>query len=135
MKFFLNYYYYYYYYYFWLLKQCHRIWSAVRITGSWKRLFLAIDPPSAERGILLSFLLFYSLVVGKHALIYAREIQKIVGPYLLRICLIYGTNASVSRGSSRISLSRLLTSNKVSLPCERLLWTGYASWGSLRKKP
>ena len=52
-------------------------------------------------------------MVGKRPLIYAIEIQKIVGPYLLRICLIYGTNASVSRGSSRISLSRLLTSNKV----------------------
>ena len=44
-------------------------------------------------------------MVGTRALIYAIEIQKIVGPYLLRICLIYGTNASVSRGSSRISLS------------------------------
>ena len=44
-------------------------------------------------------------MVGKHPLIYAIEIQKTVGPYLLRICLIYGTNASVSRGSSRISLS------------------------------
>ena len=36
------------------------------------------DPPSAERrSILLSFLLFYGLMVGKYALICAMEIQKI----------------------------------------------------------
>ena len=57
------------------------------------------DPSSAVRRILLSFLLFHGLVVGKYALICALEIPKI---QILRICLIYGTNVSVSR--SRIPL-------------------------------
>ena len=38
---------------------------------------LANDPPSAERRILLSFLLFYGLPVGKYTLICAMEIHKI----------------------------------------------------------
>ena len=37
----------------------------------------ANDPPSVERRILLSFLLFYGLLVGKYTLICAMEIQKI----------------------------------------------------------
>ena len=35
------------------------------------------DPPWREGSILLSFLLFYGLMVGKYALICAMEIQKI----------------------------------------------------------
>ena len=35
------------------------------------------DPPSAERRILLSFLLVYGFMVGKYALICAMEIQNI----------------------------------------------------------
>ena len=60
-----------------------RIWLAVGNAGSWKRLFLAwlfswmIRRRRRERSILLSFLLFYGLMVGKYALICAIEIQKI----------------------------------------------------------
>ena len=35
------------------------------------------DPPSAERSILLPFLLFYGLMAGKYVLICAMEIKKI----------------------------------------------------------
>ena len=59
----------------WLLGiQCLRIWLAVEINGSWKRLFLPllfswmISYWRTERLILLSFLLFYGLMVGKYAL-------------------------------------------------------------------
>ena len=67
----------------WLLEQCHKIWLAVRNAGSWKRLFLAwlfswmIRRRRREGSILLSFLLFYGLMVGKYALICTMEIQKI----------------------------------------------------------
>ena len=67
----------------WLLEQCHKIWLAVGNAGSGKRLFLAwlfswmIRRRRRERSILLSFLLFYGLLVGKYALICAMEIQKI----------------------------------------------------------
>ena len=46
------------------------------------------------------FWIFYGLMVGKYASICALEVQKIqmVDLILLRICLIYGANASVSRG-------------------------------------
>ena len=66
----------------WLLEQCHRIWLAFGIKGSWKSLFLAwlfswmISRGRREGLILLSFL-FYGLIVGKDALICATEIQKI----------------------------------------------------------
>ena len=56
---------------------------AVGNAGSWKRLFLAwlfswmIRRRRREGSILLSFLLFYGLMVGKYALICAMEIQKI----------------------------------------------------------
>ena len=67
----------------WLLEQYHKIWLAVGNAGSWKRLFLAwlfswmIRRRRREGSILLSFLLFYGLMVGKYALICAMEIQKI----------------------------------------------------------
>ena len=67
----------------WLLEQCHRIWLAVGFNGSWKSLFLAwlfsrvIIHGRREGSILLSFLLFYGLIVGKYALICAKDIQKI----------------------------------------------------------
>ena len=67
----------------WLLEQCHKIWLAVGNAGSWKRLFLAwlflwmIRRRRREGSILLSFLLFYGLMVGNYALICAMEIQKI----------------------------------------------------------
>ena len=54
-----------------------------RNAGSWKCLFLAwlflwvIRRQRREGSILLSFLLFYGLMVGKYALICAMEIQKI----------------------------------------------------------
>ena len=66
-----------------LLEQCHKIWLAVWINGSWKHLFLVwlssrmISRRRREGSILLSFLLFYGLIVGKYALICAPEIQKI----------------------------------------------------------
>ena len=61
----------------------HKIWLAVRNAESWKRLFLAwlfsrmIRRRRREGLILLSFSLFYGLIVGKYALICAMEIQKI----------------------------------------------------------
>ena len=59
----------------WLLEQCHRIWMAVGINRSWKRLFLAClialknewSAVSGENDFAV-FLLFYGLVVGKYAL-------------------------------------------------------------------
>ena len=65
----------------WLLEQCHKIWLAVGITRSWKYLFLAwlflwiICRRQREGSILLSFLLFYGLMIEKYAL-RAMEIQK-----------------------------------------------------------
>ena len=54
----------------WLLEQCHRIWLAVGINGSWKSLFLAwffsrmISRGRREGSILLSFL-FYGLIANE----------------------------------------------------------------------
>ena len=69
----------------WLLEQCHKIWLAVGSNGSCKRLILQlawlfswmIRRRRREGSILLSFLLFYGLMVGKYASICAMEIQKI----------------------------------------------------------
>ena len=70
----------------WLLEQCHRIWLAVGINGSWKRLFLAWlialkncrewSAVSEEKDFAF-FFLFYGLLLGKYALICPLEIQKI----------------------------------------------------------
>ena len=54
----------------WLLEQCHRIWLAVGINGSWKSLFLAwffsrmISHGRREGSIWLSFL-FYGLIANE----------------------------------------------------------------------
>ena len=117
------------------------------------------DPPSAERrSILLSFLLFYGLMVGKYALICAMEIQKIhMVVHIFSGFALFTELMWVYRGVE--SLCKLLTANKVpfdlpnqqasanqntvhlktcfiwKLSWEWLLWTGYvyASGGSLRK--
>ena len=53
----------------WLLEQCHKIWLAVGINGSWKPLFFAwlssrmTSRRRREGSTLLSFLLFYGLMV------------------------------------------------------------------------
>ena len=64
----------------WLLEECHKIWLAVGINGSQKRLFLrwlfsrVISRRPRKGSILLSFLVFYGLMVAKYALICAMEI-------------------------------------------------------------
>ena len=89
----------------WLLEQCYKIWLAVGINGSWKRLFLAwlfsrmISRRRREGSIFVSFLLFYGLIVGKYALICVMEIQKIqiVVHIFSGFALFTGTNVSVSQ--------------------------------------
>ena len=99
----------------WLLEQCHKIWLAVGNTRSWKRLFLAwlfswmIRRRRREGSNLLSFLLFYGLMVGKYAMCHGNSENSYGCSYLVRICFIYGTNVSVS--GSWI-LCKLLTANK-----------------------
>ena len=148
----------------WLLQQCHKIWLAVGINGSWKRLFLAwlfsrmISRRRREGSILLSFLLFYGLMVGKYALTCAMEIQKIhMVVHIFSGFALFTELMWLYRGVE--SLCKLLTANKVpfdlpnqqasanqntvhlktcfiwKLSWEWLLWTGYvyASGGSLRK--
>ena len=101
------------------------------------------------------FLLFYDLMVGKYALICVMEIRKIhmVVHIFSRFALVMEL-MWVYRGVE--SLCRLLTANKVpfyqqtsanqntvhlktgfiwKFSRQWLLWTGYASGGSLRKKP
>ena len=102
----------------WLLEQCHKIWLAVGNAESWKPLFLAwlfwwiIRRQRRERPILLSFLSFYGLMVGKQALICTMEIQKIhmvvhnFSGFALFMELMW-----VNRGVE--SLCKLLTANKV----------------------
>ena len=66
----------------WLLEQCHKIWLAVGITRSWKYLFLAwlflwiICRRQREGSILLSFLLFYGLMIEKYALVVPWKFRK-----------------------------------------------------------
>ena len=120
----------------WLLGQCHKFWLAVGNAGSWKRLFLAwlfswmIRRRWREGSILLSFLLFYGLMVGKYALICAMEIQKI--------------HVVVHIFSGFASFTELFANQNTVYPkggfiwkfiLEWLFWTGYASGGSLPKKP
>ena len=101
----------------WLLEQCHRIWLAVGIKGSWKSLFLAwlfsrmISRGRREGLILLSFL-FYGLIVGKYALICAKEIQKI--QTVAHIFSGFALFMELKWVYRRVeSLSKLLTANNV----------------------
>ena len=144
----------------WLLEQCHKIWLAVGINGSWKRLFLAwlfsrmISRRRREGSILLSFLLFYGLMVGKYALICAMEIQKIhmvvhifsgfalfteseciaeLNPsascWPLTRCLLIYQQTGANQNTVHLKTGFIWKFNR-----EWLLWTGYAC-GWLRKKP
>ena len=148
----------------WLLEQCHKIWLAVGINGSWKRLFLAwlfsrmISRRRREGSILLSFLLFYGLsIVEKYALICALEIQKIqmVVHIFSGFALFTGTNVSVSQSwislqvvdrdqcvecalwftNKRVQIQQILSMLKLFSFESLLLWTGFSSGGSLRKEP
>ena len=100
----------------WLLEQCHRIWLAVGIKGSWKSLFLAwlflrMISRRREGSILLSFL-FYGLIVGKYALICAKEIQKI--QMVVHIFSGFALFMELKWVYRRVeSLSKLLTANNV----------------------
>ena len=146
----------------WLLEQCHKIWLAVGINGSWKRLFLAwlfsrmIRRRRREGSILLSFLFFYGLMVRKYALIYVTEIREIhMVVHTFSGFALFTQLMWVYRGVE--SLCKLLTAsnrylliyqqtranqNTVHLKTdfiwkfsrEWLLWTGYSSGGSLRTK-
>ena len=82
----------------WLLEQCHRIWLAVGFNGSWKSLFLAwlfsrvIIHRRREGSILLSFLLFYGLIVGKYALYVPRKFSKFRWLFISSQDLLYSWN-------------------------------------------
>ena len=146
----------------WLLEQFHKIWLAVGNAGSWKRLFLAwlfswmIRRRRREGSILLSFLLFYGLMVGKYALTCTMEIQKIhMVVHIFSGFALFTELMWVYRGVE--SLCKLVTASKVlfnyqqtsaeqntihlksgfiwKFSREWLFWTRYASGGSLRKKP
>ena len=101
----------------WLLEQCHRIWLAVGINRSSKSLFLAwlfsrmISHGRREGSILLSFL-FYGHIVGKYALICAKEIQKIqMVVYIFSGFALFMELKWVYRRVE--SLCKLLTTNNV----------------------
>ena len=92
----------------WLLEQCHRIWLAVGINGSWKRLFLAWlialkncrkwSAVSGEKDFAFFFCVLRSSVRKICLDMCLGNSENSDGcPYLLRICFIYGTNVSVSR--------------------------------------
>ena len=150
----------------WLLEQCHKIWLAVGINGNWRHIFLAwlfsrtISRRRREGSILLSFLLFYGLIVGKYALICAMEIQKI--KMVVHMFSGFALFTELMWVYRRVeSLCQLLTANNVqnvpfdlltnrvqikissilklvsfeNFSWEWLLWTQHASGGSLRKKP
>ena len=108
-----------------------------------------------EGSILLSFLLFYGLMVGKYALICAMEIQKIhVVVHIFSGFALFTESeciAELNPSASCWPRTRCLliyqqtsaNHNTVHLQTcfmwkfsrELLLWTGYASGRSLRKKP
>ena len=102
----------------WLLEQCHKIWLAVGNAESWKPLFLAwlfswiIRRQRRERPILLSFLSFYGLMVGKQALICTMKIQKIhMAVHNFSGFALFMELMWVYRGVE--SLWKFLTANKV----------------------
>ena len=108
----------------WLLEQCHKIWLAIRNTGSWKRLFARVvafvnDPPwAAERRI--DFAVYFIVLWS-----YGRKIclnmcrgnsENSYGcSYLLRICSIYGLCeciAELNPSASCWPLTRCLLINR-----------------------
>ena len=72
----------------WLLEQCHRIWLAVKINGSWKCLILPRLADSTEN---TSWMIRRQRREGFCCLILVVHI------FQLRICFIYRTNVSESR--------------------------------------
>ena len=116
------------------------------------------DPSSAERRI--DFAVFFIVLWS-----YGRKIclnmchgnsENSYGcSYLLRICFIYGTNVSVSQSwislqvvdreqcvecalwftNKRVQIQQILSMLKLFSFESLLLWTGFSSGGSLRKKP
>ena len=137
----------------WLLEQFYKIWLAVGNAESWKRL----DPPSAERKV--DFAVFFIVLWSygrKYALTCTMEIQKIhMVVHIFSGFALFTELMWVYRGVE--SLCKLVTANKVlfhyqqtsaeqntihlksgfiwKFSREWLFWTGYASGGSLRKKP
>ena len=83
-----------------LIGCCHKIWLAVGNAGSWKRLFLAwlfswmIRRRRREGSNLLSFLLFYGLMVGKHV---PWKFRKFIWLFISSQDLLYLRKVSVSR--------------------------------------
>ena len=90
----------------WLLEQCHRIWLAVEINGSW------MIHRQQRKGFCYLFFIVLRSCGRKICLnmCHANSQNSNGCPYLFRICFIYGTNAD--RGVE--SLCRLLTANKMS---------------------
>ena len=124
-----------------------------RWTVPFARNFRAIHTNRKRSRILLSFLfLFFYGLVGKYSLICATEIQKIqMVVHFFSGFALFTELMSVSR--SWIALQNKMPFDLPTNECkakychhlktcfiwtfsrERLLWTGYASGGSLRKKP
>ena len=135
------------------------------LTGYWNQQKLKVLIPRVvvsrmirlrrRKGFCYLFLLFYGLVVGKYALICAMEIQKIhmVVHIFSGFALFTESEciAELNPSASCWPLTRCIliyqqtgaNQNTVHLKTgfiwkfsrEWLLWTGYASGGSLRKKP
>ena len=104
----------------WLLEQCHRIWLAVGINGSWKRLFLAwlialkwMIHRQRREGFIF-FLYIYSFTVlwkEKMPSYVAWKFKKFIWLFISS-CFIYGTNVSVSRSWIPLQVESL-TANRV----------------------
>ena len=145
-----------------------QLWLAVGINGNWKRLCLAwlfsrmISRRRREGSILLPFLLFYGLKIGKYACLNMYNMYlkiqilvhifsgfalftvltwvycKVESVYpscwprtMCRMCLLIYQQTSANQNTA----SHLKTGFIWKFSREWLLWTGYASGGSLRKKP
>ena len=109
----------------WLLEQCHRIWLAVGINGSWKHLFLTWlialknlrewSTISAEKDLAVLFFKIVLRSCGRKRCLnmwHGNSENSYGCSYLLWICFIYGTNVSVSRSWIPLQVE-LLTVNKV----------------------